>query len=366
MSGRRTTPVVPVITALVVLAGALVAGVVAADRSADPRPPVGRLAALAPASTLALNLTDWAQLRAAYADGLALRTDAQRAVLTAAAQAGDTGTRSVIGVSARAVDDLVGWAPWTIDWEGYLQLPEGGALIVALPAAQTPEALGQRLTSAGYTQGEDLAGAARYSVDLPVLTERGIEGAEVFTQVAVLADQRLAVLASSVDAVRAVLRAATGQTRSLAADRTAAGVLTPLREAATLLLQRGEAACSSADPGSAGPEVRAQADAALARAGALQAYQWAARGITGVAPEQPGRLVLSFGFRTAGLAGQQAEVRSRLTTGPLLGRSGQLEDSLVDPVVRQRGTTATIDFTRTADATGFMSATAPLLIAACR
>ncbi len=73
----------------------------------------------------------------------------------------------------------------------------------------------------------------------------------------------------------------------------------------------------------------------------------------------------AFGFRSPSVAAGQLRVRTALASGPFIGRSGRIEDSLVPRSTSVQGTTVLLRFKHDPDSTAYMTGDGPLLFAAC-
>ncbi|WP_040320253.1 hypothetical protein [Aeromicrobium marinum] len=354
-------PLVAVVVTALVLVAALAGGWWASAQVDSRGAPLVRLASLVPADVHTVNLTDWAGIRDALGEG---GTAEQRSDLVATAQTRDLSSRSVVSPSAELLDELFGWAPWSIGWEAFVQTPTGGALIISLPESQSMRDLADRLTEVGYERAGGDGDVQRWTIDSAPLRAAGLAGEGVFTRLAVVPGERIAVSAVDDASVDRVLAVIDGRAPALAGEPLAADVLAPLRKAVTVLAQTEEFACGPADPAGVGEDARAQADAALARTGPLTPYRWSARAVADDGDEQ--QMTFAFGFDTAGVAAEQAAVRQGLATGPFIGRTGRVDDALRDGTAALRGTTAVLTFDRAPDSAVLMTGTGPVLFAACR
>jgi hypothetical protein len=161
-----------------------------------------------------------------------------------------------------------------------------------------------------------------------------------------------------------VLRTIDGDAPSLLSVRSAADVASVLVGADSTLLQTGGFACQSTSLADAGADVQAQARAAIDRAGALRSPRYAGRALD-AGSKRTETMRFALGFGSPGAAADQVGVRKALTTGPFIGRSGRVEESLVLRSATVRGSTAVLRFRHDPDSTAYMTGDGPLLFAGC-
>jgi hypothetical protein len=70
-------------------------------------------------------------------------------------------------------------------------------------------------------------------------------------------------------------------------------------------------------------------------------------------------------FGSPAQAAEQLRVRTALSTGPFIGRSGRVEDAVHLTDATQRGSVAVLRFRLDRDAVPFMSGEGPALFAGC-
>ncbi|AWB91182.1 hypothetical protein C3E78_02500 [Aeromicrobium chenweiae] len=142
-----------------------------------------------------------------------------------------------------------------------------------------------------------------------------------------------------------------------------ADIAAQLAASDTVLVQAQREACRSAAVGETDADVAAQAAAAVARTGELVAPQYAGRGLVDGARRQDIRFVAAYG--SPDRAADQLRVRRPLASGPFIGRSGRVEDSLDLVSATVQGATTSLRFALDPDRGAFMSGEGPLLFAAC-
>lgn len=350
--GARSWVTRPVagLVAVVVVAGSVAAGVVAAERL-TPDAGVADVARLAPADVASIDVTDWSALR----EHLGARDDD----LVEQASARDLATRSTLVSSGEVVADSLGWSPATVRWEAFVQTTAGSGLLLGLP--ESDGATRERMRDLGYVQdGDD------WTIELTDLRAGGVSTPETFQHVRLLGDG-VAVASSDVEVLERVGDVADGNVPSLADDPTAARIWARAADLDAFALQSGTAGCASTDPAETGPDVAAQAAVAVEGAGVLQRYRWLLRGLgvadPGADAEDDFEVALAYG--SGPVAADQAEVRSRLATGPFIGQTGTVEDSIVLTRHGVDGAVAVLEFDRQNSAASLMSFIGPLVLASC-
>ncbi len=336
------------LVALAVVGVAVVVGLVVSQRW-PTEAGVDDVARLVPVSAAAVDVTDWTALRS--------RLDVGDDALLNEASDRDLSTRSTLVSSGEVVGEQLGWSPGTVRWEAFVQTTGGTALLIGLP--QSRERTEARMREVGYVESGD-----RWTIDLTDLRAGGVSTPELFQHVQLL-DGGVAVASAEQPVVGLVADAAQGRSRSLADDPTVAPVLARATELEVFGLQDASAGCASTDPAQIGPDIAAQAEVAVDAAGTLRPYRWLLRGLATGSEGDPDRFVVVMGFDSGTQGAEQAEVRARLATGPFIGQTGTVEDSirLVDHGVE--GDLAVLDLERQDRAVSLMSFVGPLLLASC-
>lgn len=333
-----------VIVPVVVMSVALAAGWWAGGRlSADPRAPLASALDALPSSVDVVGFTDWSSIRAQVGiDDAALR---------------DLATRSVLAGSADDMDDTFGWSVADLDWEAYGQSPEGATLVARVSRSVSFDQIEERLAAMGYQRADGL-----WVLDEAGRAAIGPELASVLGVVAMIPRRRLLVAGSTVGDVRRAFAPIRHGGQSLLDRRPVVDLAAELAGAEAALLQRGSTACaSSALP--ADPDVTAQAAAAVASSGRLARPQWAGRGLSDDGTRQQIRFVSAYG--SPAVAARQAAVRASLATGPFIGRTGRVEDSLALTSATSVGAVAVLRFDLDPDRGAYLSGEGPLLFASC-
>ncbi len=299
------------------------------------------VAGLVPADTASIDATDWTAVREA------LDVPADRVLAEAGSR--DLAARSVLASSGENVSDTLRWRPSTVRWEAWVQAPVGSALFVGLPGslAQARKALadGGWVDQDGVWVNDSTAGSTPAHLSHVRLLDGGV-----------------AVSADSPEVLAAFAQVEDGERTSLADDHDGAAAWATTTRLAVFALQRSDAGCVSTSPAAAGEDIAAQAEVAIEKAGDLEKYQWLVRGLDPASEE----FRVAMAFDSAGVAAEQAVVRSRLATGPLIGHEGRVEDSIVLERTAVDGGLAVLDFdhldTRRATLMSFIG---PLVLASC-
>ncbi|MEG9226982.1 hypothetical protein [Aeromicrobium sp. Sec7.5] len=344
------------LVSVVVIGGAVAAGMVAAERL-TPDFGVADLAQLAPANVSSIDVTNWSALR----DRLGAGGD--DVVEQAATR--DLATRSTLVSSGDVVADGLGWSPRTVRWEAFVQTTAGSALFLGLPESR--DVTSERMRDLGYVQDGD-----EWTIELSDLRAGGVSTPETF-QHARLLDGGVVVASSELEVVERLGDVAEGRSPSLADDPTALRAWAQAVDLDAFSLQSGSAGCASTDPAESGPDIAAQAAVAVEAAGTLEPYRWLVRGLGAGEqdPTEPGtgdsgdRFEVALAFDSAPVAAGQAEVRARLATGPFIGQTGTVEESIVLTRHRVDGDVAVLEFDRQAGAASLMSFIGPLVLASC-
>jgi hypothetical protein len=346
-------PVVYVVSVLVIVL-AIGGGWWAAALRPDTRPPLTSALDVLPARTTVVGFTDWAQIRETMGFGV-VDSAGERDDLQNESASRDLTTRSPLGSDVEGMHDVLGWSPAELDWEVFGQDSKGAADVVRLGESVSFDDVRTRLRSAGYRQDGEVWSAGKRT-RLPSIVDH----------VALVPRQRLVVMSDVPPQIPLVLDVITGGAPSLAGNHNAADTAEALAGSDSALLQGGTLGCTS----TAIPADRGQADqarTAVERAGRLEPYLYSGRGLLdrGGAGFSAQRLVMAMTFDSAVAASEQAQVRERLATGPFIGRSGQVEETLRLVSAAGDGPTLRMEFAHDPDSAVFMTGTGPILFATC-
>ena len=332
--------------ALSVLVIVLVVGLGWAARplGAPPTPPLTSALGSVPLGSTVVGFTDWQRLRSS---GVPFDELSER----------DVATRSELGRSREVMEDLLGWSVDDLAWEAFAQGGGPGVLVAALDDISAGE-VEDGLASAGFVRAQ-----GRWSPEPGLVTGSGLS--TVLENVVVLEREGLLVAAETPGAVDAVLGAVRDGAPSLSADPETSAVAQALSGSDAVLLQRAGVGCDAARLTS--DESLRQAEVALEPVGPLAAHTTSGRAITDGGGDGMGAQTVRFAmaFDAPATAREQARVRESVSRGPFIGRTGQVEQALRLVASRTRGPVLTLTFERDPGRDVVMTATGPLLFAAC-
>jgi hypothetical protein len=354
---RRSTTLV--VAPLLVVGLAVTAGAWASGRADDARSSLTQALDVLPRDTVVAGFTDWTSVRSRLGVGAA-STAAGRAAIEDDGSLRDLTTRSVLGGIVEDMHDAYGWSAADLDWEAYGRARSGAAMVAHVAGRVSLDDVEDRLDELGYTRRGDV-----WSID----AENGVaitpELASTLAHVAIVRDRRLVVATDRAGYASEVLATIRGDEPSALSDRPLADVASALAGSDSAVLQGRAFGCRATAPTDADPTVRAQAAAAIARAGALTSPTFTGRGLVdgGGGRDQTIRFAAAFGSPSE--AAEQLDVRTALSTGPFIGRTGRVEDTLGLVDGTADGTVATLRFRVDADEAAYMSGEGPLLLAAC-
>jgi hypothetical protein len=346
-----------VLAPLLVVALALGVGSWASGHAGDSRPSLVQALDVMPSATVVAGFTDWRSIRSRLGVGRA-RTAAARATLADEGSLRDLTTRSVLAGLVEEMHDRLGWSAADVDWEAYSRGESGSAMAARLSDDVSLDEVEDRLDRLGYTRRGDVWALA--PDDTAVLSP---QAAATVAAVSVVRDRRLVVAADRPAPVREVLASVRGDAPSALANRPLVDVAEALVGSDTAVLEGRAFGCRATSVARADATVRAQARAAVARAGTLTSPTFTGRGLVDGRGVQSIRFVAAFGSLTE--AADQLRVRSALTTGPFIGRTGRVEDTLALRRASVDGTVATLRFAVDPDKAAYMSGEGPLLFAGC-
>lgn len=354
MALRAPKPVVHVVS-LLTMALAVSVGWHASALRPDTRPALTSALDVLPASTTIVGFTDWGQIR----DHLGLGdvdTRGERSTLTSEASKRDLATRSLIGRDVELMHHVLGWSAADADWEAFGQDRDGAASVIRLDRSISFDDVRGRLAAAGFVHKRETWTAGKHTTRLP----------EILANVALLPRERLLVVSDHVRQISGVLDAVAGRAPSLASGPTAAATAQALAGSDSVILQAGRLACGTTAVAN-DAELERQARAAVDRVGTLEPYRFSGRGIVdrGGSGFSAQRVVFAMTFGSSVEASRQADVRSRLSTGPFIGRDGPIDETLRLRSAGADEATVRLDFAHDPDTDVFMTGTGPVLFASC-
>ncbi|GAA3516812.1 hypothetical protein GCM10022234_10130 [Aeromicrobium panaciterrae] len=345
-----------ILAPLLVIGAALSGGYWVSARAGDARSGLTSALDSLPADTLVAGFTDWSAIRQRLDLGDA-STSAGRAALNDDAALRDLSTRSAIGRNVEEMHSLFGWSAADVEWEVFGQAADGAAMVARFGDSVSLSDVRAALRKLKYRLDDGVWSSTS-------ATPTTGELSATLKAVSIVPGKRLVVVGDRDTYVRSVLEVIDRDQESLLSVRSAAQVASSLAGTDSALLQSGTIACASTSFTQQPADVRAQAAAAVARAGDLAKPTFAGRGLTDVSTdEQEVRFVWGFGSPTR--AREQLRVRTTLARGANIGGSGQVEDSLQLTSSRVDGTTATVRFDHPTNSATYMGGTGPLLFASC-
>ncbi len=345
-----------VVAPALVLGAAVLAGQWASGRSDDARSSLASALGALPADTQVAGFTDWSAIRGRL-DLDAGTTVATRAALNDDASLRDLSTRSVIGRSVEEMHQAYGWSAADLDWEVFGQAADGAAMVARLDESVSLDRVRAALRSLDY----DLDDGVWSTTDsTPVSGEL----AETLASITVIADQRLVVASSRPAYVMTVREVIDRRQSSLLGVRPVTQIAAELAGSDTALIQGGAVACAAASFEKQPADVLAQAGAAVTRVGALEAMTYAGRALTDRSADLQ-EVRFALGFASPAQAVDQLQTRIALASGPAIGGSGRVEDSLRLTSSRVTGATASLRFDHDPTTATYMGGTGPLLFASC-
>lgn len=345
-----------ILAPLLVVGAALTGGYWVSARAGDARSGLTSALDSLPADTLVAGFTDWSAIRASLDVGDA-STAAGRASLNDDAALRDLSTRSVIGRNVEEMHTLFGWSAADVEWEVFGQAGDGSAMVARLDDSVSLSDVRAALRTLKYRLDDGVWSSTS-------ATPTTGELSATFKAVSVVPGRRLVVVGDRDSYVRSVLEVIDRDEKSLLSVRSAAQVASSLVGTDSALLQSGTIACASTSFAQQPDDVRAQADAAVARSGDLARPAFAGRGLTDVSTdEQEVRFVM--GFDSPARAREQLRVRTSLAQGANIGGSGQVADSMRLTSSGVDGATATLRFDHPTNSATYMGGTGPLLFASC-
>ncbi len=309
-----------------------------------------------PADTVVAGFTDWSAIRDRL-DVADASTAAGRATLNDDAALRDLSTRSVIGRNVEDMHQLFGWSAADLDWEIFGQAGDGSAMVGRFDDSASLSDVRAGLRKLDYTLDDGVWTSSSATATPGQL-------ASTLRSIAILPNERLVVAGDRDTYVRTVLDVINRDAKSLLSLHAASQVVSSLAGSDSALLQNGAVACSDSSLDKQTADIRAQADAAVARAGDLAAPSYAGRGLTDVSTDNQ-QLRFAMSFDSPSQASAQLRVRTTLAQGANIGGSGQVEDSLQLTGSRIDGSTALLRFDHPPNSAAYMSGAGPLLFASC-
>lgn len=332
------------VTVVVVAGGVALSGQVGAQRSG-----LARALELLPQDTRSVGYTDWN--RVGDVVDVEATSPASREEFDAQARERDLTTRSVLAGRSQDLYAGFGWSLDDLDWDAYGQSRTGSVVVIGLGADLSASSVVESLRQAGYEKSSDIWHASsdefrRAHPDIP----DELNNVAVVNERTLLASTRAGVLQEMRDT-----------SRTAAANRDLSRTADEVRGATAVLLQDGDLACDSAGFDDADPSALEAVRAAERRSGQLGTYRALARAIDG----DRHTMTFAMAFDSPAAASQQIQVRRDLSSGPFIGRGGQIEEALVLQNARTDEDTGVLRFRHDVETDAFMAAVGPVIFASC-
>lgn len=333
------------LAAVIVIAG----GVTLSGNVGPQRSGLARALELLPQDTRSVGYTDWRRVTDVVE--VEATSPAAREEFDAQARERDLTTRSVLAGRSQDLYAGFGWSLDDLDWDAYGQSPAGSVLVIGLGTDLSASSVVESLRQAGYEESSEIwqAESDEFRRSHPDIPDE-LNNIAVVNERTLLAGTRAGYLKD--------IREATG---SAAANRGFRHTADVLRGATAALLQDGGLACDSAGFDDADPSTLKTVRAAERHSGRLRDYRALARGIDG----DRHTMTFAMAFGSPATASQQIQVRRDLSSGPFIGRGGQIEDALELRSARTSGDTGVLRFRHDVKTDAFMAAVGPVIFASC-
>ncbi|WP_375000652.1 hypothetical protein [Aeromicrobium sp. CTD01-1L150] len=277
----------------------------------------------------------------------------------------DLASRSDLYGSSAAMDDLLGWSVADLEWEVLAQGGNAGAgvLVAQLDASTSPAAVEEGLADAGFTAADTTDGPRAWENGPTELGAAGLS--TVMQHVRVLGRERLVVMSESGPGASAVVDVVRGGATAVTRDRALLDVAGSLAGADAVLLERRGQGCGPTSM--TDEESQQQAEVALGSANALEEYVASGRGLLARTGGGTDAQDLTFAMRFADptTARGQRDVRESVATGPFIGRTGTIEQTLRLESATTDGAVLSLRFGHDPESGIFMTGFGPLLFATC-
>lgn len=345
------------VIAIIVMILAAAGGWAASRTQPDARAPLSQALDVLPADTRVAGFTDWAQIRTTLGfDDVTSAIDRKTLVNNSSER--DLSTRSVFEASTEEMQAKFGWTIADLRWEAYGQASDGALLAAGLNDDLKAGTVTSGLRDLGYVQNGDT-----WSIDSADLSVKVPGLPTTFANIAFLDDERLVLLSDKASYLDRALAMHREHATSLAGVAAVRHTATPLLGALSAAIQVSKDACESTGLAGLPATVRAQGRNTVKPLGKLEPVAYGARAMFDHDGGQ--RLRFSLTFDSAAQATRQLKLRRVLSTGPFVGRNGQIGDVLTLTAGHTTGSNATLDFVLDATKGAFMTGSGPLLFAAC-
>ena len=321
-----------VITALVVLA-ALVLGGLLWWRS-QPASEFERAVALAPAGSERVTWTDWRGIRDELG-GSDLDADSPTGQMTDLLDEGferDLTSTSVLLSSAPTLHEQFGFSPASVEWELLSQSAEGAVVIMALPESTDLGALADGFEELGYQRPAEDDGV-------------WVGGTQLLPQIAANLTPELQYLAIDADEGLVLASDTEGYLGQVTDDLGEADgpeelldVVEPSGEPLSALLYDSAYVCTQLAMSAADENDRAEAEALLGDAGAVNPITAFA-----MSAQPGGEIRVVMAFESDDQARTNADTRATLAEGPAPGQGGDFTDRFGVDSVTADGSAVTME-----------------------
>ena len=350
---RLRANVIAVVVAVLVATG----GWAISRNGHDARAPLTQALDVLPPDTRVAGFTDWAQIRSTLGfDRITSAIDRDSLVSNAFER--DLSARSVLEGFAETMVAKYGWSIADLRWEMYGQASRGAVLVAGMNDELKAGKVTSGLRKLGYAEQGGI-----WSIDIDKLAQVVPGLPETFSNIAVLGNERLILAGDQKPYLAGVLEMHRDHAKSLAGVVAARQTAAPLVGAQSAVIEVTADACRATGLTDEPADVRAQGRNTVKPLGKLATVKYGARAIFDRAGDQQVRFSMTFG--SAVQATRQLQLRSALTTGPFIGRTGQIGDVLTLTSTHSSGPNMSLDFDVDADKGSFMNGEGPLLFAAC-
>lgn len=344
-----TRPVRSSVVAVLVVLAVGAAGWAARPLGDPVTSSVGEALSVLPEQTTSIGFTDWERLRSGPVpfDAMSER---------------DLTTRSDLYEARDAMESALGWSVDDVQWE-VVGLGAAGPVVVVRTAPGTTGAeVREGLAGAGFERRGEA-----WTLPPEVLSRAGLPSS--MQSVRVLARERLVVLGETAQAASRVVGVVRAGDPAVTRDRGVLDVVQALAGSDAWYLERLGLACAASQMPD--EESQQQADVALDGVGRLVEHTTSGRGIVDHGGGGIAAQTVTFAMDFAGsprgpsVAREQLGVREAVSTGPFIGRSGDLGRTLRYDSGSVDGSTLRLVFDHDPDTDVVMTGVGPLLFASC-
>ncbi len=343
---RVSRPTRSAVVAIVVVLLVGAAGWAARPLGAPVTSSFGQAVSVLPEQTTTIGFTDWRRLRSGP---VPLERMSER----------DLTTRSDLYDSRDAMESALGWSVDDVEWEVVGQGAGGPVVVVRLAPGTSGADVRDGLADAGFERRGEA-----WTPSSGGLAQAGLSTS--MQSVRVLARERLVVLGETAEAASLVVGVVRGGDAPVTRDRAVLDVGKALAGSDAVYLERRGLACRAAQMPD--EESQQQADVALDGVGDLAAHTTSGRGIVDDGGQGLDAQTVTFAMDFAGspaVAREQLPVREAVSTGPFIGRTGDLGRTLRHDAGRVDGPTLSLAFDHDPDTDVVMTGVGPLLFASC-